>query len=288
MELCNISVIKYLLEKYGFRFSKAMGQNFLTADWVPRRIVEESGIDKTCGVLEIGPGVGCLTQRLGENAAKVVSVELDKRLIPLLAESLGEYDNIKIINGDILDTDIKTVFEENFKGLSCHACANLPYNITTPVLSKLIESGCFDSITVMIQREVARRICAKAGTADYGAFTLYVNYYMQPEILFDVSPGCFMPPPKVTSSVITMKKRAVPPVEVKDEALLFKVIKASFGQRRKTLANALSGGFSSLFSKDEITGIIKSCGFDERIRGEALDLAQFASIADAIWSLKNE
>jgi len=282
MELCNIKVIKYLLEKYGFRFSKAMGQNFLIAEWVPMQIAEQSGIDSTSGVLEIGPGVGCLTQKLSGYAHKVVAVELDKRLPPLLKESLGDCENVEIISGDILDVDIKKLVGEKFDGLRPAVCANLPYNITSPILSALIDAKCFDSITVMIQREVAKRICAKAGTQDYGAFTVYINYYTEPEILFDVPPSCFIPQPKVTSSVIKLKTREMPPVKVDDEKLFFRVVKAAFAQRRKTLANALSGGFGGQLTKEEIIEIIAKSGFDEKVRGETLDLEKFALLSNTV------
>lgn len=281
MELCNISTIKYLLEKYGFKFSKALGQNFLTASWVPERIAEESGITHENAVLEIGPGIGCLTKELAQGAGKVVAVELDKRLPELLAESLADFDNIEIISGDILKLNIKELVETKMAGFIPAVCANLPYNITTPVLSALIDSGCFETITVMVQREVARRICSKPGSGDYGAFTVYANYNMSCEILFDVSPGCFMPQPKVHSSVIKLTKRSAPPAVVENEKLFFRVVKASFAQRRKTLVNALAASFTHI-PKEELAKIITDCGFDERIRGETLDIPSFALISDKI------
>lgn len=287
MDLCNITVIKALLEKHGFRFSKALGQNFLIAQWVPERIAESSGADEASGMLEIGPGIGCLTKELAHRAKKVCAVELDKRLPDVLAESLSECNNVEIISGDILKTNINELVDSRFEGLTPRVCANLPYNITTPVLSALIDSGRFKTITVMIQREVARRICAPAGSGDYGAFTVYVNYYTEPEMLFDVSPGCFIPQPKVTSTVIRLTSRSAPAVKVKDEKLFFRVVKAAFAQRRKILLNALTSSFSNI-SKDRLLEIITGCGFDEKIRGEVLDLQGFAKIADAIWSETNE
>lgn len=282
MNLCNIKEIKPLLERYGFRFSKSMGQNFLIASWVPQDIAEGSGARPGYGVLEIGPGIGCLTKELSALADKVVSVELDKKLIPVLAETLSECDNVEIINADILKTDIEAVVKDKFEGLTPIACANLPYNITTPVLSALIDTGLFESITVMIQREVAHRICARPGTADYGAFTVYANYYTEPEILFDVTPDCFIPAPKVTSSVIRLTKRTVPPAEVENEKLFFSVIKAAFAQRRKTLVNGLSFAYGSRLSKEQIINIITSCGFDEKVRGETLGISQFAVLSNAL------
>ena len=281
MDIYNAKYIKELISRHGFRFSKAMGQNFLTAGWVAQSLAEESGIDSNFGVLEIGPGIGALTIQLCPLAAKVVSVELDGALLPILQETLADFDNVEIIPGNILKLDIPGLLREKFDGLRLAVCANLPYNITTPVLSALIDTGMFESITVMVQREVARRICAKAGTADYGAFTVYAAYHTHPEILFDVEPGCFMPPPKVHSSVITMKRREAP-TEVKDKQLFFRVVRASFSQRRKTLVNSLSGTFGESLTKQELTDIVTSCGFDERVRGETLDILGFAAIAAAI------
>ena len=283
MDLFDINVIKPLLAAHGFHFSKSKGQNFLTARWVPERIAAESGVDESCGVLEVGPGIGVLTSELGKAAAKVCAVELDKMLIPVLAETLADRDNIKVIEGDILKCNIKELVEQEFAGLSPRVCANLPYNITTPVLSALIDSGCFDGITVMIQREVAHRICSKPGTADYGAFTVYANYHTEPKILFDVPPSCFTPQPKVYSSVITLTPRKVKQ-EVKSEDMFFKTVKASFLQRRKTLVNGLSSFFGG-FSKDDLLDAIRSCGFDEKVRGETLSIAEFAALSDKLYEL---
>lgn len=279
MELCNPSEIKKLLNRHGFRFSKSMGQNFLINDNVPRRIVEMSGIDKSCGVLEIGSGIGALTVRLGENAGKVVSIEVDKSLLPLLAESLAGYDNIEIVMDDVLKTDVPALVREKLYGLTPCVCANLPYNITTPVLTKLMEPGIFETITVMIQKEVAKRITAAPGTADYGSFTVYANYHALPEILFDVPPSCFMPQPKVTSSIIKLARREKPEC-VTDEKLFFRVVRASFAQRRKTMVNGLSSAFP--LPKEELCNILRECGFDERIRGENLGIPEFAAVAEKI------
>ena len=284
MNLTDYNEIRALLSRHGFRFSKSLGQNFLTAAWVPERIAEEAGLDETVGVLEIGPGVGCLTEQLSRRAGRVVSVELDKALKPVLRETLADCGNVEVIFGDVLRQDLPALVEEHLPGLTPVVCANLPYNVTTPVLTALIDAGCFARITVMIQREVARRICAKPGTADYGAFGLFVQYYYETETLFDVPPSCFVPQPKVTSSVIRLTKRAEPPVAVKDEALLFRVIRAAFNQRRKTLVNALSAGIGEI-GKEEAEQALLRRGIDAKIRGEALSLGRFAEITDEIHSL---
>ncbi len=285
MNLTDYNEIRALLSRHGFRFSKSLGQNFLTAAWVPERIAEEAGLDGTVGALEIGPGIGCLTEQLSRRAGKVLSVELDKALQPILAETLTGCENVEVLFGDILKQDIPALVKECFPGLTPVVCANLPYNVTTPVLTALIESGCFKRITVMIQREVARRVCAGPGTADYGAFGLFVQWHCETEILFDVPPSCFVPQPKVTSSVIRLTKRDRPPCAVSDEALLFRVIRAAFNQRRKTLVNALSAGLG--IGKDTLEEVLLCCGLDTRIRGEALDLAGFVGITDEIYRRNN-
>ena len=216
MDLCNINEIKALLARHGFRFSKSMGQNFLIESWVPQDIAESSGAKEGYGVLEIGPGIGALTKELAMRADRVVSVELDQSLLPILKETMEPYPNSEIVSGDILKVDIPALVQEKFQGLTPIVCANLPYNITSPVLTALIESGCFHAITVMIQREVAQRICALPGTSEYGAFSVYCQYHTAPEILFDVPPECFLPAPKVTSSVLRMVPKEKP-VEVDDE-----------------------------------------------------------------------
>lgn len=282
MDLCDINQIRALLRGNEFRFSKAMGQNFLTASWVPEQIALDSGIDRKTGVLEVGPGIGCLTVQLAKYAGKVVSVELDNALRSVLKETLDGCDNVEVLFGDVLKLDLAQVVSEKFEGLRPAVCANLPYNITSPLISAFIDAGCFDSMTLMVQREVAHRICAKAGSSDYGAFTVYTNWYTEPEILFDVSPDCFMPQPKVWSSVIRLKTRKEPVVQVKDRKLFFAVVRAAFNQRRKTLLNALTSGLS-VYSKEELAAVIKDCGFDEKIRGEVLDIKGFAAIADRLY-----
>ena len=281
MNLTNISEIKALLGRHGFHFSKSMGQNFLCAAWVPERIAEESGADETCGVLEVGPGIGCLTVQLARRAKKVVSIELDKSLQGILAETLAETPNAKVVFADALKTDIQKLAAEEFAGLKPMVCANLPYNVTSPLLSAFLDAGCFETVTVMVQREVARRVCSAPGSPDYGAFTVYVNWHTEPEILFDVSPGCFVPAPKVTSSVMRLTKRTEKPAKVKDEEFFFKVVRAAFAQRRKTLLNALAAGLGG-YSKEEIAAAMAACALDERVRGEKLSIAQFAALADAL------
>lgn len=283
MNLTDINEIKDLLSRHGFRFSKTLGQNFLCAAWVPERIAEECGAEETDGVLEIGPGIGCLTRELSQRAGRVVSVELDESLRTVLSETLRGCDNVQVVFGDIMKKDLPTLLDEELAGFERRrVCANLPYNITSPVLTKLIESRLFDSITVMIQREVAKRICAKENTADYGAFSVLVQWYCEAEELFDVPPGCFIPAPKVTSTVIRLKTRREPPCEVRDEALMFAVVRAAFNQRRKTLMNALSNGLGGRFDKSAIAAALAECGLDERVRGEVLSMEQFAALSDAL------
>ena len=284
MDLCNMNDIKSLLTRHGFHFSKAKGQNFLTQSWVPREIVLDAGIDDTCGVLEVGPGIGPLTQQLCRNAKKVVAVEVDRSLQPVLAETMAGNENLTIIFGDILKTDIKTLVQEEFQSLRPMACANLPYYITTPVLAALLESRAFEAVTVMVQKEVAQRICAPAGKGDYGAFSVFCQYYAEPELLFDVPPSCFIPQPKVTSSVLKLTMRTAPPCEIPDEKLFFRVVKASFAQRRKTLLNALSAGFGE-YSKPQIAAAIEDAGFSPTVRGETLDIPGFAAVCAALLKL---
>lgn len=282
MNLCDISDIKALLGRHGFHFSKSMGQNFLIEDWVPRQISEASGAGPGFGVLEIGPGIGPLTEQLALRAQRVAAVELDRSLLPILRETMAPYDNVTIVPGDVLKLDLDAFVEEQFSGLTPMVCANLPYNITTPVLTALIESHRFSSITVMIQREVALRICAAPGTPDYGAFSVYCQYYTEPTLLFDVPPACFLPAPKVTSAVIRLVPRSAPPVSVCDESLFFRLVKAAFAQRRKTLLNAISSGFGSQLSKEELRLVLEECTLPHDVRGERLSISDFAALASAI------
>ena len=273
MNLTDINDIRLLLDRHGFRFSKSLGQNFLTASWVPEQIADSAGIDGETAVLEIGPGIGCLTRELSQRAGKVVAVELDKALKDVLRETLSDCGNVEVVFGDALKMDLKKLAEEKFGALRPAVCANLPYNVTTPLLTEILRAGIFDSVTVMIQKEVAQRICAAPNTADYGAFT-------EASMLFNVPPSCFIPQPKVTSSVIHMKKRSAPPVNVNNEELMFRIVRAAFNQRRKTLVNAVCSGLG--FDKQIIESSLKNCELDARIRGEALSIAQFAQISDEI------
>lgn len=281
MDLCDLNTIRLLLGRHGFRFSRSMGQNFLIEGWVPDGLVEGAGVSLQNGVLEIGPGIGPLTMRLSNAATKVVAVELDRSLLPVLAETLAGRNNVEIIPGDILKLDIGALVDEKFSGLTPMACANLPYNITTPVLSALIDSRRFAQIAVMIQREVALRICAAPGTAEYGAFSIYCQYHTAPELLFDVGRECFVPAPKVTSSVVRMTPRHMPPITVQDEKRFFRLVKAAFGQRRKTLLNALAAGLGGV-ERDSIRAAILSCGLPEDIRGERLGIPEFAALTAAL------
>ena len=282
MDLCNAQEVKGLLARHGFRFSKAKGQNFLIAAWVPQRIAEESGIDRGCGVLEVGPGIGPLTQQLCRRAGRVTAVEVDRSLAPVLQETLGEYSNLHILWQDILKVDIPALVQAELPGLRPMACANLPYYITSPVLTALLEAQCFSSVTVMVQKEVAQRMAAAPGSGDSSAFTVFCNYYAQPELLFDVPPSCFLPQPKVTSSVVRLDIRQSPPCPVEDEALFFRVVRAAFAQRRKTLLNALGAAFGGQVSKEELAGLLAGCGLPPDVRGERLGIPEFAALARAL------
>ena len=280
MDLCDRREIQALLERHGFRFSKAMGQNFLIDGWVPRDIADACGADERTGVLEIGPGIGPLTSQLAQRAGKVVSVELDQRLYPVLRETMAGADNFTLIEGDAMKLDFPQVAAEYFPGLRPILCANLPYNITTPILTKCVESRCFDSLTVLIQKEVAQRICAVAGTAEYGAFTVLMQYYTAPELLFTVPPTCFLPAPKVTSAVIRCPVRKAPPVDVVSESALWRTVKAGFALRRKTLVNSLQTGYR--LPKEQLAEIVTSCGLSPTVRGERLTLADYAQLTNAL------
>ena len=285
--LTDPSEIRRLLDTYGFRFSKSLGQNFLIDASVPERIADSVGADRECSVLEIGPGIGCLTAELSARAGQVLSVELDRRLQPLLRETLSSAENTDVLFADIMKLDLRQLASERMTKPIKLVCANLPYNITSPVLTSLIEADCFERICVMIQKEVAERICAGPGTKDYGAFGLFVQWYYAPELLFTVPPHCFMPQPKVTSAVIRLTKRTAPPAEVRDEKLLFHVIRAAFNQRRKTLTNALSAAEPQL-SKSDCERILKLCGLDTNIRGEKLNLVDFARISNEIADFESD
>lgn len=278
MELTDPRDLKALLARHGFRFSKSMGQNFLIERRVPEEIAAAARLDKGCGVLEIGPGVGPLTVRLASRAGRVAAVELDRALLPVLEETLRECPNVEVVCADVMKLDLAALCAERFPGMPVRVCANLPYNITTPVLTKLLEAGCFETVTVMIQREVARRLCAAPGSPDCGAFSLFCQYHAECELLFDVGPECFYPAPKVTSSVVRLTLRPAPPVGGDADAL-FRVVRAAFAQRRKTLLNALFAAYGGAFSKDELRRILAECGLPENVRGERLGLPEFARLA---------
>ena len=285
MDLCNERQIKSLLSRHGFHFSKSMGQNFLIVPSIPQDIADSSGADQSCGVLEVGPGIGPLTVQLAQRAGKVVSVELDKSLLPILEETLAPYPNAQVIQGDIMKLDLNETIDRHLEGLTPIVCANLPYNITTPVLTKFLECGRFRSITVLIQREVAKRICAKPGTSDYGSFSLFCQYHAKCEPLFEVPPDCFLPAPKVTSAVLHMEPLKEYPVQPKDKDLFFKTIQSSFAQRRKKLLNGLTTGFSGQLSRDQLARALADCGFPETVRGEQLGLEEFCKLADRFYEL---
>lgn len=281
--LASPRVIKEILSEYEFRFSKSLGQNFLIDEGALAGILSGADISEDDCVLEIGPGFGTLTQRLCGAAKKVVCVEIDKTVIPILEENLKDFDNFEIINDDVMKIGIKSLAEEKFGTENVKVAANLPYYITTPIIMMLLESKVkFKSITVMVQKEVAKRLCAGEGTKDFGAISLAVQYFCNANYLFDVPNTSFMPPPKVTSTVVRLDLLDKPRVSVKKEEMFFKTVKASFAQRRKTLLNALSNAGFSGFSKAEISEILKNIGIDEKRRGETLSIDEFARLADAL------
>ena len=287
INVCDIQVMKPLLAEHGFHFSKAKGQNFLIASWVPEQIAIDSDVDENTGVLEIGPGIGPLTQQLCLRAGKVCAVELDNRLKPILDQTVGEFSNLEILWNDVLKLDVPALVKEKFPGLRPAACANLPYYITTPILMALLESGVpFRSITVMVQAEVAARLTAKAGESDYGAITAVLGYYGDTKRLFGVPASAFLPAPKVNSAVLRIdlyrEKRYTP----KDERLFFALIKAAFEMRRKTLVNAVSAKLP--YTKEQVAEALAVIGQLPTVRGERLSTADFSALADALYDLKKE
>ena len=272
-----------VLQKYNFNFQKKFGQNFLIDPHVLDKIIDAAGITKDDFVLEIGPGIGTMTQYLCENAREVAAVEIDRNLIPILADTLKEYDNVEVINEDILKVDIGALAEEKNGGRPIKVVANLPYYITTPIIMGLFESEVpIDNITVMVQKEVADRMQSGPGSKDYGALSLAVQYYAKPEIVANVPPNCFMPRPNVGSAVIRLTRHEKPPVDVEDEKLMFRLIRASFNQRRKTLANGLNNAPDIHLSKEAIQESILALGVPVNVRGEALTLEQFAALSNVI------
>ena len=281
--LTDRGVIRDVMERHGFTFSKSLGQNFIVNPSVCPRIAQEGGAAPGVGVIEIGAGIGVLTAELARRADKVVCVEIDRRLLPILAETLAEFSNITIVNADVMKTDLAALIAREFPGMEVVVCANLPYYITSPILMSLLEQRLpIRSITVMVQKEAAQRICAQPGTRDSGAISAAVRYYSQPRVLFPVSRGSFVPAPEVDSAVIRLDLHPTPPVAVADEATLFRVIRGAFGQRRKTVLNTLSATLE--LSKEETRALLEQAGVPATARAEALTLEQFAAIAGGVWS----
>ncbi len=285
MELYDINQIKFLLSQHGFNFSKALGQNFLINPEVCPKMAEMcfEGNDDF-GVIEIGPGIGVLTKELCKKAKKVVAIELDKRLLPILDKTLKEFDNVEIISGDAMKLDLKKLIEEKFKGLKVAVCANLPYYITSPIIMGLLEKRLpLDNITVMVQKEAADRLCAAPGERECGAVSAAVSYYSKPEILFSVDRESFIPAPKVDSSVIRLKIRESAPINPKDEELFFRCVKAAFAQRRKTVLNSLSSALS--LNKQELSDVLSRNGISPTLRAEALSMDKLNRLCDAVFEL---
>lgn len=288
MDLCNINVIKSVMADAGITFHKEFGQNFLTNRIIPEDIADNCADTSERMILEIGPGIGCLTQELAMRYKKVVAVEIDRGLIPVLNKTLAEYDNITVINEDIMKVDLAALVDEYSEGMPVSVCANLPYYITTPILMYLLESGVkFSTITVMVQNEVAARLSAKAGSSDYGAITAILGYYGSVRKLFKVSAGCFIPAPKVDSAVVRIDLYDKCPFDIKDEKLFRNCIKAAFEMRRKTLENALTAKLGG-FTKEQVAEAISCCGFDAKIRGERLSTEDFVNLSNKLASIKGE
>ncbi len=281
MQLCDPKVIKETLSKNGFSFKKSLGQNFLINPSVCPKMAESATENGETAVIEIGPGIGVLTAELARRAENVIAIEIDERLKPVLAETLAEFNNVEVIFGDCMKLDIAEIIAERFKGKKVSVCANLPYYITSPIIMMLLESRLnITSVTVMVQKEAADRLCAEVGSRESGAVTVAVNYYSAPEMLFKVSRGSFMPPPNVDSAVIRLNVLEKPPVEVEDEAKFFKFVRSAFGQRRKTLINSVSA--SGLWTKDAVKQALSATGIDENIRAEALTMHQLAKVFNAL------
>lgn len=279
MELTSPRTIRAIADRFGFTFKKGLGQNFLTSPEVLEEIARAAQIEG--GVLEIGPGFGVLTRELCAHAEKVVAVEIDQRLNEVLEFTLADFKNVKVINADIMKTDIKKLIRDEFGGKKISVAANLPYYITTPVITRLLEEKLpINNIVVMVQKEVAQRLCAKPGTKDYGAITLLCRYFTEPEIIVNVKAGLFVPPPKVDSAVVRLKMLDTPPVSVRSEKTFFKTVRAAFSQRRKTLMNCISSGFG--IPKDELTGLFAKAGIDPSRRGETLSIEEFAALSDCV------
>lgn len=278
--LTDHRAVRELLARYGFHFSKALGQNFLVNPTVCPRMAEACGAGAGAGVLEIGPGIGVLTRELALRADRVAAVELDNRLLPVLSETLSDCPNVDVISGDAMKLDLAALIRERFPGLRAAVCANLPYYITSPLIMRLLESRLpIESVTVMVQKEAAQRLCARPGTRECGAVSLAVQYYAEPEVLFPVSRGSFLPAPRVDSAVIRLRIRSEPPCRVDDETILFRLVRAAFGQRRKTLPNSLTGAG---ISKPRAAELLELAGIPLTARAEELNLSQFAALARAV------
>lgn len=283
MDLSNINTIRAILSRHGFTFSKKLGQNFLINPTVCPRMAEACGAAAGTGVLEVGPGIGVLTTELAARAEKVCAVELDSRLLPVLSETLAEHHNVHVVQGDVMELDLHTLLKQEFGGLKIAVCANLPYYITSPVIMKLLQDRLpVDSLTVMVQKEAAERLCAEPGTRACGAVSAAVWYYAEPDLLFPVGRGSFLPSPNVDSAVIHLRVRQKPPVEVADEAFFFRLIKAAFGQRRKAAANSISAGLS--VPKNSVQAALQSLSLPEKLRAEQFTLEQFAELSNALYS----
>lgn len=281
MELTDLATIRALCEKYDFALSKGFGQNFIVNPGVPPKIVDAAGIDRSCGVIEIGPGIGVLTKEMARRAGKVVAVEVDKRLPPVLEETLAGFDNVKVVLQDVLKTDLKALAAQEFPGMKVVVCANLPYYITSPIIMKLLEDKLpIDNITVMVQKEAAERLAALPGTRESGAVSCAVRYFAQPRMMFSVQAGSFYPAPKVTSAVVRMDIRPTPAVSVPDEKAYFALVRAAFGQRRKTAANSIAAGLG--IPRPQVTVALEAAGLDPRVRPEQLTLEDFAAVDAAL------
>lgn len=284
MELTDINYVRYLLDKHGTRTKKGLGQNFIVNPTVCPRMAESCGADKNCGVLEVGCGVGVLTRELSRVAAKVVCVEIDETLFPILDETLADCDNVEIVHGDILKTDVAALIREKFGDMPVFVCANLPYYITTPVMMKLLETGGFSALTLMVQKEFAARLTAAPGTPDYGALTATAAFRARTELLFGVSAGSYLPRPKVDSAVVRLTPYEAPPVAVTSEQTYFAVVRAAFAQRRKMLSNSLS----ALCGKQVAADALAQVGVPPTARGETLGVAEFAAVANAVDALRRK
>ncbi|MDY5230116.1 MAG: 16S rRNA (adenine(1518)-N(6)/adenine(1519)-N(6))-dimethyltransferase RsmA [Eubacteriales bacterium] len=283
MNLCNPTELKALLNRHGFNFSKTLGQNFLIDKNVLNKIVSASELNENSCVLEIGPGAGTLTQRLAETGARCTAVEIDKALLPILGETLAGFDNFNLINSDILKVDLKKLIKDEFDNKPFHVIANLPYYITTPIIMQILESRLpVVSMTLMVQKEVADRMCATCGSKEYGALSVAVQYYTIPTVICRAEPHCFIPQPKVASSVVHLKVSPTPTVTISDEKKFFAIVKSSFGQRRKTLLNALSKSPYFSANKDSVRSALVQMGVDENIRGEKLSISQFAKLSELL------